>query len=258
MFIKQPDKDYILVAVSMDDFSAAPSNPALNDAFHHSLDNKFIVERLGQASSYLNWSIKYADDRLHVSQQHHIQQVAQYLLDHGRRHPINDIVVRRRQYRSTQAIRKRRSRHGRTIPCRARRKRLFRRLHQTRYRLCSSGHGTGHPETNAAALAVHEPHGPLPSSHVFARFAIPKSHKHNDHRSILRCPLCKRLRHKKSFSGNLYSIDGANINWRVKQQPVVAQSTFEADISATETAKGTTLLRSLLPELGFLQKSPPT
>lgn len=63
---------------------------------------------------------------------------------------------------------------------------------------------------------------------------------------------------RKSFSGNLYTLN-ASINWRAKKQPIVAQSTCEAEyVAAEETAKGTTRLRELLTELGFPQHNPTT
>ncbi|CDF40005.1 unnamed protein product [Chondrus crispus] len=59
---------------------------------------------------------------------------------------------------------------------------------------------------------------------------------------------------RKSFSGTVYQLCGATVHWHSKQQPLVAQSTCEAEyIAAAETVQGAIWLRNMLNELEFTQ-----
>lgn len=62
---------------------------------------------------------------------------------------------------------------------------------------------------------------------------------------------------RKSISGFFFCLGDTPINWRVKKQPIIAQSSTEAEIVAlSEACKETVYLRAFLAELGFPQKSP--
>lgn len=68
-----------MIAVSMDDFLATATQKEMNDDFYNVLSEKYKVKRLGQPTKYLNWSIQYTTNGIHVSQKRHEQQVAKYL-----------------------------------------------------------------------------------------------------------------------------------------------------------------------------------
>ncbi|CDF32156.1 unnamed protein product [Chondrus crispus] len=64
---------------------------------------------------------------------------------------------------------------------------------------------------------------------------------------------------RKSISGAVSQVYGGTVHWLSKQQPLVAQSTCEAEyISAAETAQITVWIRNLLTELGYRQHQPTT
>lgn len=66
---------------------------------------------------------------------------------------------------------------------------------------------------------------------------------------------CKRTR--KSMSGYIFFIGSTPVIWKTKQQPVVAQSSTEAElISLAEACKQAVYLKGLFEELGFPQDDP--
>lgn len=79
MLIKQDKDNYIIVAVSIDDFLIAATITNLNDQFDSDLRSKYKTKSLGKPTSYLNWNISYTRDGIHISQPRHISQFAKYL-----------------------------------------------------------------------------------------------------------------------------------------------------------------------------------
>lgn len=59
LFIKRSHRNYILLAVSMEDFLSAASTPQLNDAFYRELTAKHKVKRLGKPTTYLNCPLSH-------------------------------------------------------------------------------------------------------------------------------------------------------------------------------------------------------
>lgn len=240
----------------MDDFLAAASNTNLNDEFHHVLKTKYNVKRLGIPTSYLNCTIKYTPQGIHVSQLQHIQQVAKYL-------KLEEATPKSIPYTEGESIDPPTpdEQQDKTIttPFRAalgeiryiadytrpdlafatalaratlkptqRHWKFMKRL--VRYLLATPTHGL---------LFPYKAPQPL-QSYPDADFA-------NDETT------------RKSFSGTIHQLHGATVNWKSKQQPLVAQSTCEAEyIAAANTAQGTVWLRNMLTELGFRHDQPTT
>jgi hypothetical protein len=62
---------------------------------------------------------------------------------------------------------------------------------------------------------------------------------------------------RRSTSGNAMLIGNCVVSWMAKQQPIVAQSSTEAEyIAANEAGKEVVWLRMLLSELGYSQANP--
>lgn len=77
--MKQHKHDYIIIAISMDDFLTAASTPYMNDQLYTTLKTKYEIKRLGKPTAYLNWQVTHHPEYIHLSQPNYIKHVVQDL-----------------------------------------------------------------------------------------------------------------------------------------------------------------------------------
>ena len=257
LFIKRDDKDIILIGISMDDFLPVATNRHMIDKLYTVLRTKYKVKRLGQPDTYLNWTIQYRKEGIHISQPQHIDSVVAMLAQHQSnpqrtpyldgvkvdppttdettREDIADIygsAVGEIRYIAdstrpdiafaatalARALKGPTQRHWKLL------QRLAQYLHTTRTE------GILMPRGTNQGITIH--------AYSDADYA-------NDETT------------RKSVTGTITLLNGSPVQWLSRQQPIVTKSTCEAEyIAAAKTATLTIWLPNMMRETTIPTRQP--